>query len=285
MPIQAYERALSSDTTFDPKSSSAKRLWQVLGTDDHDEAYAAIAAAAPQTILAVSGETLVRGPMQVTDANPLSLEIRVDYISENSPDSKEDPEAGAWSFSFDTSGGTHKITQSKGNVWRGSRTMDIETPDLKGGLNWDGKKLQGIEIFVGKLEFSIKASYNPAFVDVPFFAGLASNTAKINGADWLGFNAGELLYLGSAGDGETLLRFGTASKPVQVTHKFAYSANQVNITIGDILVPSKKGWQHLSVYYQKIEQEGNLFPVPEHAWVDDIYEETDFPTVFSFGGS
>jgi hypothetical protein len=125
---------------------------------------------------------------------------------------------------------------------------------------------------VPKLEFSITAYYAPQAVTTTFVANIARNTGKVNSATWLGFAAGELLFLGGSGQGDIPTVAGQRVKPIPITFKFAASENRTNIKVGDITVPSKAGWDYLWVRYEKIEDAGFVFPIPVHAYVEKVYE-------------
>jgi hypothetical protein len=133
------------------------------------------------------------------------------------------------------------------------------------------------------LEFSITAYYQPQAVTTAFMANIARNTGKVSSDAWLGFAAGEILFLGGTGNGDIPLVSGQRVKPVSVTFKFAASENRTNIKVGDITVPEKKGWHYLWVKYEKVEDSGFVFPIPVHAYVEKIYEETGFQALFGFG--
>ena len=120
------------------------------------------------------------------------------------------PEAGFWRFSFDTTGGSHKITQSLETIHRVEADPADPAPDLKQAIGWDGKKVNGVEIVVPKLEFDITAYYAPASITSDYMKNLARKTGRTNDGAWLGFDEGEILYMGSTGDGDVPLASGAA---------------------------------------------------------------------------
>jgi hypothetical protein len=72
--------------------------------------------------------------------------VSVSFGPEDDEKSQQPPEAGLWHFSFDTTGGTHRITQSIETLWRGERSQSNPAPDLRGAVNYDGGKVQGVDI-------------------------------------------------------------------------------------------------------------------------------------------
>jgi hypothetical protein len=286
MSLTVYEKHKSPRAKFvNPTAnnhSSIEFTYVVLGTTSEIAAANAALALAPLAYV-VNDEVLVRQEVTPDATGPESWEVTVRYGGEDEEKSKEPPEPGTWHFSFDTTGGTHKITQSLQNVWKGERSQSNPAPDLRGAVNYDGKKVAGVEIVVPKLEFSITAYYQPQQVTTAFMANIARNTGKVSSDAWLGFAAGEILFLGGTGNGDIPLVNGQRVKPVSVTFKFAASENRQNIKVGEITVPEKKGWQYLWVKYEKLEENGLVFPVPVHAYVEKIYEETAFQSLFGFG--
>jgi len=288
MTITAYEKAGSPRARFvnatPQNGSSIEFAYVVLGTTSEIDATNAALALAPLAYI-VNSETLVRQEATPTSTGMDSWEVTIRYGTEDEQTSWQTPQPGTWHFGFDTSGGTHKITQSLQTLWRGERSLQNPAPDLLGAVNYDGKKVQGVEIVVPKLEFSITAYYAPTAVTTTFLANIARNTGKVNTAVWLGFAAGELLFLGGSGQGDIPTVAGQRVKPIPVTFKFAASENRTNIHVGDIFVPEKQGWDYLWVRYEKIESAGVVYPIPVHAYVERTYERMNYATLFGFGGA
>jgi hypothetical protein len=286
MSISVYEKHKSPRakvTTGNPhQGSTIDFTYVVLGTTSELEAANAALSAAPLVYL-VNDEVLVRQEVSPEVTGPESWEVTVHYGPEDEKQSEEPPEPGTWQFSFDTTGGTHKITQSLQTLWKGERSLSNPAPDLRGAINYDGKKVAGVEMVVPKLEFSITAYYRSHEVTTAFMRNVARHTGKVSNDAWLGFAAGEILFLGGTGQGDIPLVSGQRVKPVSVTVKFAASENRQNIKVGEIIVPEKKGWQYLWVKYEKLEENGLVFPVPVHAYVEQIYPETAFRSLFGFG--
>ncbi|MCA9179589.1 MAG: hypothetical protein KDB14_34270 [Planctomycetales bacterium] len=282
MAITVYEKFGSPDGRFvnpvDGAGSAFTYTYVVLGTNNVTLATSAVATAAPLVYLANDGQLLVRQEFIPKVTGPNSWDIDVRYGTEDDRKSHEIPEAGFWRFSFDTTGGTHKVTQSLETIHRVEADPADPAPDLKQAIGWDGKKVNGVEIVVPKLEFSITAYYDPASVTTAYMKTLARNTGRTNSAAWLGFDPGEVLYMGSTGDGDVPLVSGARVKPIPLVHKFAASENVINLAVGDMTVPSKNGFDYLWVRYKQIESADatNIVPKPVHAYVERVYEKVDF---------
>lgn len=290
MSIICYEAAGSPKPHYTTPSESGgstdERVYVVLGTSDEIAAANAALAIAPLFLNTVNpGEVLIRTDATPAPIGPTAWEVAVKYVNESNKKSQEPPEPGTWHFNFDTTGGSHKITQALETVWKGERSMSNPAPDLQGAIGWDGKKVNGADVPVAKLEFSITAYYAPTAVTTTFMRNLARRTPRTNSDTFLGFDPGELLYVGSSGSGDIPTRNGQRVKPIAITHKYWASENLTDLAVGEITVATKKGWDYLDVRYEMVEESGKLFPVPVHAFVHRIFEEMDFVTFFGFGGS
>ena len=289
MPLTVYQKYGSPDGRFvnpvDGAGSSFTYTYVVLGTDNVTTATNAVAATAPLLYTADDGQILVRQEFTPRPTGPETWDVEVRYGTEDDRKSREPPEAGFWRFSFDTTGGSHKITQSLETLHRVEADPADPAPDVKQAIGWDGKKVNGVEIVVPKLEFDITAYYAPTAITTGYMKDLARKTGRTNAAAWLGFAEGEVLYMGSTGDGDVPLTCGVRVKPIPIVHKFAASENIENLVIGDMTVPSKKGFEYIWVRYKQIESTDttNLIPKPVHAYVERVYEKVDFAALFGFG--
>lgn len=250
------------------------------------DATADTAAVAPVSYLSPTGETLVRQKYTPRIMGYDVIEVDVEYLPEDHRKTREPQEAGDYRINFDTTGGSAKITQSLETTDTDTADAADPAPDLDQAIGWDGKKVNGVEIVVPKLEFTVTAYYAPAVVTAAFMKSLARATGKTNNGVWLGFAAGELLFLGATGDVPLALVSAEArTKPVAVQLKLAASENITGLAVGAMSV-NKKGFEYLWVRYKQVESgDGkNLIPNPRHAYVERVYDETDFAALFGFGG-
>lgn len=184
--------------------------------------------------------------------------------------------------SFDTAGGQVHITQSRTTVNQYAR-VGFTAPNTRQVIAWkmDGT-IEGCDIVAPKLEFSIgkrASSISGAYVKQMAYA-----TGKVNNATFLGFAAGELLFLGASGqfrgdEGWTL------------NFKFAVSKTEIDIDIippvagvPQLRVTVKSGWDYLWVGYDpEYDAAANKAPsLPYFANVEKVYEYIDFPSYLGF---
>lgn len=285
MTITTYEKFGSPIGQFvnpvDDSGSSFVHTFVVLGTDDSNAATQAVANEVPASYAAADGQTLIRHRYVTRPTGPDSWEIEVHYGPEEDRRSISPPDPGEWRFDFDTTGATQKITQSLQTIADYEADPADPAPDLKQAIGWDGKKVNGVEIVVPKLSFGIVAAYTATTITMGWMKTLAANTGRTNNATWLGFAAGEVLYLGAVGNGYIQTLAGTRSKPIEVHHKFEASANLTGLAVGDMTGIAKKGFEYLWVRYKDKESGDatNIVPVPTHAYVERVYESFDFAAV------
>ena len=106
---------------------------------------------------------------------------------------------------------------------------------------------------------------------------VAALTGTINKAAFRGCAAGEVLFLGAAGS----KRSKKASANWEITFRFAVSANQSQLKIGDLTIANKRGWDYLWVSYRTaVAANGkSLVKKPAAAYVEKVYPDGDFSTL------
>ena len=64
-------------------------------------------------------------------------------------------------------------------------------------------------------------------------------------------------------------------------HTFAASENVTDLAVGAMTVSSKSGFDYLWVRYKQVDSPDgtNIIPNPAHAYVERVYEKTDFATL------
>ena len=171
---------------------------------------------------------------------------------------------------FDTTGATAKITQSKATI--ASYAPPSETaPDSQGAINDDGEKINGTEVIIPTFKFTAKKFLNDASVDQLLMILLAGLTGTVNDDTFQGFAAGEVLFLGVTANE---LRSGN----YEIVYNFAQSDNITGETIGTITGIDKKGWEYLWIRYRKSADapSKSLANVPQAVYVEKVYNEADF---------
>lgn len=144
----------------------------------------------------------------------------------------------SYAFSFTTTGGTYHTTHAK------SQTAFGTTPPAMGTvINWNGQAADGIDIVGPKLQFTIRKRKAGSLITLAYVNTLVSLTGKTNNAVFLGFAAGELLFLGA--DGQQVRGGDT-----EITFSFAASINAASATVNGVSVTDIKGHDYVWTYYE-----------------------------------
>ena len=273
--------------------SGVEFKYLVEGTDDEAAALAAVRAETPATYT-FAGEgsgsgyeaavTLARSKISLTPIHVDTVtgvgkwEAAVSY--EDPGRSQPPPQPSENSFSFDTTGGTQKITQSIATV---SRTGSVgsggnSATDFKGaiGVEIDGKdmRVNGCEITVPVFRWTETVYKTDAECDWAYRRAVGDLTGTVNAAAFRGYEAGEVLFEGASG-----ARRGRHKDDLwEITFKFAASRNRDDIIIGAFTGIEKKGWEYLWVLY------GDDVDTATHArcktplgvYVEQVYRDGDF---------
>ena len=260
---------------------SAEFLYLVEGTSSETAAMAAVLAAAPLTYDFGSGSGAVDLHRQAPELEPIHVdtvtdtglwEARVTYkpLGQVTPPQPEES-----TFSFDTTGGTQKITQSRLTVNKYAAS-GVTPTDFKGaiGYNPETNEVEGCEIVVPVYKFRETHYKSASFVDTAYKKAVMQLTGKVNSAAFKGFEAGEVLFLGCQGQ----RRGRHADDLWELTFEFAVSENRTNIVVGDVTVGAKWGWEHMWVLYKSDVDATSKKrrKVPLSVYVEKVYEVASF---------
>jgi len=261
MSIVVTER-FGSGSSVEGESPSVELLYQVDGTNSDIDAKIAMSAASP---LLYDG--LIRQTSQIEPVGPFIWNGSVTYGL------RKPPETGDSSFNFDTGGGTQHLTQSLETVGKYA-PPDMVAGDFKGAIQVDKDgKPEGVDVTTPIYSFSETHYVDAELVTGEYKGTLFGLTGRVNDAEFRGFAAGEVLFLGATGAKR-------GEEDWEITFRFAASPNVVNLDVGDIVVTSKKGWEYLWVRYEESEDEDAvpkcMVSRPVAAYVEKVYHDGDF---------
>jgi len=271
---------------------SAEFLYLIQGTANEATALAAVLAVAGAEYVFPAGSGSGSGSGDVTLPRlPVEIEpLYVDSVSdtglwearvrfEDTTQQQQPPQENESSFSFDTTGGTQKVTQSIATVRRagigGSGSGD--SPDNKGAIGFDGKKVEGCEITVPVYKFTETHFKGATYVTDAYKVAVMLLTGKVNASAFKGFAAGEVLFLGASG-----ARRGRHSTDMwELTFHFAVSENEASFTLAGISLGAKKGWEYAWVLYEDGVDSSAMsrVRVPKAAYIEQVYKTGDFGTL------
>ena len=177
-----------------------------------------------------------------------------------------------YAFSFDTTGGTQKLTQSYETV--GRFAPDGETPpNHYGAIGVSDKGIDGCDVIMPTLSFTMSHTRN-GILDLDFIRSVADLTGKVNSAYFLSFVEGTVLFEGASGS----QKFTSEDFPTfDLTYKFRVSPTVYNMPVGDIHVDVKRGWDYFWVQYEEIDDEeaGSIVKYPIAAFTERVYHDAD----------
>jgi hypothetical protein len=227
-------------------------------------AYAAVSAIIPSTWDGLAPNALDWDE----DGDTNHLLFKVQY------DSRPPLEQIRWSF--DTTGGTIKLTTSK-HTDRYAPSGRV-APDFKGaiGVKNTGKDAEpeGVEVVIPGLKLTATYKFPKNTIDLAYIKSLSAMTGHTNDDTWYTFDQGELLFLG--GTGELV-----EGLPTEIQYHYLASANASGLTIGDISSIAKAGHNYLWVAFEASEDTSakKLVQRPLGVYVERVYDEADFTSL------
>lgn len=249
-------------------SESVTLEYVCYGTDD-DQYVSSYALAATPAIYSTVFGTFYRQDIQIRPQSADLFYITVPY----GPKKREN---GSWTFDFDTTGGTVTIKNSKETVSSYGAGGNPFIPDFKQLIGVNGDDVEGCEIIIPALRINVRFRHPYGVVTIAHAKALARLTGKVNSTPFLGFDAGEVLFIGASGsDG--------SEAEAEISYSFACSENASGLSIGDIAGVAKKGHHYLWVSYKDDTDNGFPVKVPEFAYVEKVYGETNLALALGFG--
>ncbi len=262
MPTTWGERPGSRQTTSSPDSATLHFLL----TGTNSERTARVLAAGHS---AAMYDALYRTGIAINEVGAMLWDVTVTYGAKKN----KELEAGDSSWSFDTTGGTKRITQTLEHI------SDYQ-PAGKGvidnngaiGVNENGD-VEGMDVIDYSFKWQEKHNLLLADFSWTYTNILAAVTGKVNRAAFRGYAAGTVLFEGAAG--------GQSAKDpllLEVTYNFRHSRDGVNLTAGDIANINKGGHEYLWIQYDTTDDAvgKKLAKQPRQANIEEVYLDDDF---------
>jgi hypothetical protein len=150
-------------------------------------------------------------------------------------------------------------------------------PDYKGaiGVTKDGD-VQGVDVPVPQASFTETRYFAGSEINHAYVRKLNSLIGAVNGAPFNGFAAGEVRFMGAAGQ-----RRGYGDW--EIKYRFDLAANETDISIGDIeTIPAKNGWDYLwtQMREEKDDASKRIVETPAYAYVERVSPQHDLADVF-----
>lgn len=244
------------------KSSSRELVYDIVNTTDEAEVGTLIAGASPTIYGGLIRDSIEAEPVGIDETTGMGIwRGRARYIS---------PEVEQ---SFDSGGGTQKITQSLATV-NAYAPVGFVAPNYQGAIGVSNDRVEGVDIVIPKFDFSETHIWPDSVVTTTYKLALFNLTGRTNVAKFRGFEIGEVLFLGSTGTFR-------GSDQWAITYKFSCSPNVTGLTIGDITDIDKAGWDYLWIRYAEFHDDMAyaIVPRPIAVYVEQVYLSGDFSTL------
>lgn len=240
------------------RNAGRELVYDVVGTEDETEVQSLLEATAPATYLGLILESVAADPQGGGIWKGTARYVRLDNNDE---------------YTFDTTGGTQKITQSLGTV-ASYAPAGLTAPDFQGAIGVSDDRVEGVEVTVPVFSWTETHRLDDADVDGAYKLTLCNLTGCYNDATFKGLAAGECKFLGATGSkrGDELW---------QITYRFAASPNQTGLTVGDITGIDKLGWDYMWIRYAEYTDTGAKAVVkrPVAVYVERVSNPADFSTL------
>jgi len=176
-------------------------------------------------------------------------------------------------FTFSTSGGTKKMTNSLATIAT-YVPAGFGVPDFQGLIGVTEDQVEGVEITVPVFTFSETHLIDGAIVNAGYKRVLVDLTGTMNNANFKGFTLGECLFQGADG---TMRGDGRWS----ITYKFAGNPSYIGHTVGAITGINKLGWDYSWSRNVDFEDGSALALVkrPVAVVINRVYPFGDFSTL------
>jgi hypothetical protein len=191
----------------------------------------------------------------------------------------EDPPEATVSDSFEVAVTPTQVFTSRATISTHAPFLPFApaVPDFQGAINVDADdRVNGVQWPPSTPQIISRSKViASASVTESYYHSMSALVGHVNSNSYLGFNAGELLFLGASGT-----RRGVDTEdPWDITWKFGVSLNASSIPVGSgITIPSKDGWHYVWVHYRprKDTSAKMLLPRPVAAYVEQIAPESSF---------
>jgi len=249
-PIGTERSHLSSDET------TRELAWRFTGLETILEAEQAALLEAPEPY-----NNLI---IKDLDAQEVSYQVWDVTVFYGRWEEKDEPEEGTAEVQITIAGETEHITHAKEHIK--TYPADADEHDGAIGVTGDGS-VEGADIIVPKYSWVEIYHMSDAAFTVAYRKKVKSLVGKTNAAEFKGFAANEVLFLGGGASkkGKELWR---------VEFQFIQSDNVEGLAIADILNIVKKGHELLWVKFA--DEEDTAVPQPEAVHIERVYDEGDF---------
>lgn len=272
---QFYETPRSLEGLLTGAGESLGREWYCSGVLDPSEVFALALAHNPEFYRGLARRSITRRSLGAADAWLVTVEY--------STGQGFTPATRA----FRVGAAPVKITQSLNTRFRrtaadvdgdGNPTPGVgSAPDHQGAIGISDDGVQGCDKVVGVMSWS-KTVQRAACSDA-YIRTLSNLVGKTNNAPFYGYPAYTLMYMGcEPSEAKDVLLGGTLSI-WNLTHTFDHAETRVNIGVGGLVVPEKRGHEYVWFEYKPAVNGGARVQRPVAAYVEEVAGSGNFELI------
>ncbi len=269
MAFSFQETPESRAQSYSADSDEITLIYKSVGEQNDATVRSYAVTGSPATVTGLTG-TLYRKSIDLRPDGfqQYFVEVRYGRLTSNSLP------VSSYTFNFDTTGGTTNITSAKEHI--NSYPTASTPPNHHGSINVrpDGT-VDGAEIVIPKLRLTFNFNFPSGVITAAYMKSVAAITGTTNQYRFLGFEPGELLFMGaSGGDG--------SNTEMTVGFQFEASANATGFSSGGISSISKKGHEYLWHEFNDEVDSGKAATRPKYVHIERVYDSADFQSVFGW---
>lgn len=173
--------------------------------------------------------------------------------------------------SFQTGGKSSRMFAALEHVADyGTGAEGVAVPNHKGAINVTEDRVEGTDIIIPVYTFGIRKKIDAVLVTEAYKGVIYNATGKVNGASFLGFAKGEVLFAGASGA-------QSSDESWEIDFQFMASPNELDLSAGDISGIVKEGWHYLWVEFEDVEhaESARIVKQPFAAHVERVYHYGD----------
>jgi hypothetical protein len=248
---------------IETRNDGAMIPYRLSGEWDAETARAYAIASTPRTF-----GVWFRKDLRMTGQGGGIWDIDVEY----STPEKQEPQAGAYKWAFDTTGQTKKVTQAITHVATYA-APGRSAIDHHGAIGVTDDSVEGVD--VPDRAFKWPETWQLPLGSYGFFYStiLGELTGRVNNTYFRGFPAYTVRFDGATGgpsqQDPTLL---------EITFNFSVSPSETDLVVGDITGINKLGWDYLWVRYESTDDDTakKTTPKPIQVEVDRVLTSFNF---------
>lgn len=264
---QFRERKVSQNSTGEPPT--VEYHYNAYPSNDFYEVQSTAYGLTANSVISPYG-ILYRQDIKAEEEHPNHWHVTVVY-------GKKKNENGSFSLSFDTTGGTVEQRVALSSVSSYKAPGEDDPADFGGAIDvQEDGEVKGVSVVIPALKVTVNFKHPLGVITQDQIRFMARATGCVNSTSFLGYDAGEALFLGATGSEGT-------DAETEVSYQFACSENVTGLTFGEITGIAKDGWDVIWVRFKDTVDGGNAVRKPKWLYVERVYRRKNLASILGFG--